>query len=330
VADLFAGSARVSHALKREGYSVIANDFMAYSYVLCSGLVAPDARAYSADRLRPILNTLRTIPGRDGWFARLYGEEARFFHPKNAQRIQAIREAIDTHYNEDRVLRSILLTSLMLAADRVDSTTGVQMAYLKDLAPRAYNDLELRYPPLLPGEATVLQADAVNIAEHIEADLVYLDPPYNQHSYLGNYHIWETLVLWDNPGTYGVARKRGDCRTRKSMFNLKKEAPKAMMGLLSRLHARQVILSFNNEGFFTANQIEEYLKENWYVARLERPYKRYIGAVIGIYNPNGERVGRVSHTTNKEYLFVGTKSRTVYDAISRPREKVRAVAKAFF
>ena len=26
-------------------------------------------------------------------------------------------------------------------------------------------------------------------------DLAYVDPPYNQHSYLGNYHVWETLAL---------------------------------------------------------------------------------------------------------------------------------------
>ena len=32
-----------------------------------------------------------------------------------------------------------------------------------------------------------------------QGDLAYLDPPYNQHSYLGNYHVWETLVRWDEP-----------------------------------------------------------------------------------------------------------------------------------
>ena len=30
-------------------------------------------------------------------------------------------------------------------------------------------------------------------------DLVYLDPPYNQHRYATNYHVWETLVRWDAP-----------------------------------------------------------------------------------------------------------------------------------
>jgi adenine-specific DNA-methyltransferase len=36
------------------------------------------------------------------------------------------------------------LVSLMEAADRVDSTVGLQMAYLKTWAARAHNDLALR------------------------------------------------------------------------------------------------------------------------------------------------------------------------------------------
>ena len=52
-------------------------------------------------------------------------------------------------------------------------------------------------------------------------DLAYLDPPYNQHRYFTNYHIWETLVAWDAPEHYGVACKRVDARdaTTKSVFN---------------------------------------------------------------------------------------------------------------
>jgi adenine-specific DNA-methyltransferase len=35
-------------------------------------------------------------------------------------------------------------------------------------------------------------------------------------------------------------------------------------------------------------------------------YKRYVGAQIGIYNPRGEKVGRVSHLRNKELLYIVT------------------------
>ena len=47
------------------------------------------------------------------------------------------------------------------------------------------------------GEAHGLEA--LEAARSLEADVAYIDPPYNQHSYLGNYHVWETLELWDKP-----------------------------------------------------------------------------------------------------------------------------------
>jgi adenine-specific DNA-methyltransferase len=208
-----------------------------------------------------------------------------------------------------------------LAADKVDSTTGVQMAYLKKWAPRSYNDLQLEYPPLLPGKGLALLGDALDVVGEVEADILYLDPPYNQHSYLGNYHIWETIVLWDRPKTYGVAQKREDVRYRKSPFNSRRLAKEALSRLLSRAKAPHIVLSFNNEGFFTAREIEEMLKDKGYVVRLSRKHRRYIGAVIGVYNPRGEKVGTTSHTENTEFLFVATSSRKVYEELAPMSEK---------
>ena len=43
------------------------------------------------------------------------------------------------------------------------------------------------------------------------------------------------------------------------------------------------------------------------VRTIERDYKRYVGAQIGIYNPAGEKVGPVGHLRNTEYVFVAGK-----------------------
>jgi adenine-specific DNA-methyltransferase len=37
---------------------------------------------------------------------------------------------------------------------------------------------------------------------------------------------------------------------------------------------------------------------------IEHDYKRYVGAQIGIFNPDGQKVGRVSHLRNRELLYV--------------------------
>jgi len=302
--DPFSGSARVAHALKARGFRVIAGDYAHYAYVLAKALVESDARVYSPDRLKPILDYLNNLPGEAGWFTETYAHKAHFFQPFNAARIERIRKEIDVVSESDERLRAILLTSLMLAADKVDSTTGIQMAFLKKWAPRSYNPLRLGYPPLLPGEGTALLGDAVDIVKEYEVDLLYLDPPYNQHSYLANYHIWETLVLFDAPTCYGVAQKRSDIRIRKSLFNSRKEAKKALQNIIYNARAKVILLSFSNEGFHTEADLLEITQGKGYVTVLSRPHKRYVGAQIGIYNLKGEKVGQVSHLKNEELLFV--------------------------
>ncbi|MFQ3610860.1 MAG: DNA adenine methylase [Fimbriimonadales bacterium] len=312
VCDLFSGSARVGHALKAQGYFVIANDLYTYAFVLAQALVEANRQAYPPEYVKPILEHLQNLPPEPDWFTRTYCEQAHYFQPPNGARIEAIRNAIETDYSDDPLLKAILLTSLMLAADKVDSTTGLQMAYLKRWAPRSYNELVLSYPPLLLGDGKAYQMDARTLASELEADLFYLDPPYNQHSYIGNYHVWETLVRWDQPSTYGVAQKRWDVRERTSDFNSKRRAKQAFTNLVHSIRAQHLMVSFNDEGFFRCDEVETILKEWGYVVRQVRPYKRYIGAQIGIYNPQGQRVGTVSHTTNHELLFIATKSRAVY------------------
>jgi len=126
---------------------------------------------------------------------------------------------------------------------------------------------------------------------------------------------WETLVLWDKPETYGIAKKRLDVRLRKSAFNSKRSAKEALEKIISGIKAPHIVLSFNNEGFLAPETIEEMLRGWGYTVKLSRPHRRYIGSVIGIYNPKGEKVGRVSHTQNKEFLFVATQQRRVFEEI---------------
>ena len=304
VLDPFSGSARVAHAFKSKGFYVIASDYANYAYVLAKALVESDARVYSLERMKLILHYLNSLPGEEGWFTETYAYKARFFQPFNAARIERIRKEIDVIAGSDERLWAILLTSLMLAADKVDSTTGIQMAFLKRWAPRSYNPLHLEYPPLLPGEGTALLGDAIDIVKEHNVDLLYLDPPYNQHSYLANYHIWETLVLFDAPTCYGVAQKRSEVQTRKSTFNSRRKAKEALRNVVYNSRAKVILLSFSNEGFHTEADLLEIAREKGYVTVLRRPYKRYVGAQIGIYNPKGEKVGKVSHLKNEELLFV--------------------------
>lgn len=255
-----------------------------------------------------ILEELRSVKPAAGWFTQAFCRDARFFHPENGAWIDAIRDRIEAMDLEPE-LKAIMLVSLMEAADRVDSTAGIQMAYMKQWAPRALKPLELRMPDILPsvgGVCRATQGDAVEMAEQVEADLVYLDPPYNQHSYLGNYHCWESLVLWDRPETYGVANKRVDVRTRKSAFNSRPGIGPALRSVIERLRAPNLIVSFNDEGYLSRADLVEMLSSRGHVQVVEIAHPRYVGARIGIHNPKGVKVGQVGRLKNVEHLFVVT------------------------
>lgn len=306
--DLFTGTTRVAQEFKRRGADVIATDCATYSDVLARCFIATDATKVDKDDLADALRLLNALPGRPGYFTETFCVQSRYFQPRNGARVDAIRDRIEEDYRGSD-LYPILLTSLMLAADRVDSTCGLQMAYLKEWAPRAHNDLELRVPELLPGQGSSVCGDAQELVDVLpEVDLAYLDPPYNQHRYFTNYHIWETLVRWDEPEHYGIACKRIDSReaTTKSPFNVKREMPIAMESVITRTRANVVVVSYNNESWVEAAQIMEWLERAGHedIRMLAYDFKRYVGAQIGIYNPSGHKVGKVSHLRNLEYVFV--------------------------
>ncbi|MFV0277265.1 MAG: DNA adenine methylase, partial [Parahaliea sp.] len=260
--DLFTGTTRVAQEFKRRGVHVHANDLATYALVLAQCFIATDAEAIDLATLTAAVTELNQVPGKPGYVARTFGEEARFIHPTNGARIDAIRDAIEERYAGTWVY-PLLLTSLLLAADRVESTTGVQMAYLKDWAPRALNPLELRIPHLIPGAGVASCSDARTLAEQLPAtDLMYLDPPYNQHRYFTNYHVWETLIRWDAPEAYGVARKRIDARaaTSRSRYNSKREMPDELRRLLQTVTAQLVVVSYNNEAWVEPAQMMQDLR----------------------------------------------------------------------
>jgi adenine-specific DNA-methyltransferase len=163
---------------------------------------------------------------------------------------------------------------------------------------------------------TVSRVDASALAGTLDVDLVYLDPPYNQHSFFSNYHVWETLVRWDAPESYGVARKRVDCRERRSTFNSKRAAPAAFASLLASLRVPWVLVSVSDEGFHDADELAALLGEIGYVGRIDVDSKRYVGAQIGIYNPSGEKVGTVSRLRNRESLLIAGPNRALVSALT--------------
>ncbi len=373
--DLFTGTTRVAQAFKAQGVHVTAVDSARYAEAFARTYIETDAAATDSGELGAAIAHLNAVPGKPGYVHETFSRQARFFQPENAARIDAARDCIESEY-AGSPLYPILLTSLIEAADRVDSTTGVQMAYVKQWAPRSFNPLELRVPELLVGAGRTIRGDAVALTAPIQStavggpdpdpdtiqstdgggpdpdpdtiqstdggglghfDLAYLDPPYNQHRYFTNYHVWETLVAWDAPEAYGVARKRVDSRdpSTRSPFNSKRTMPEALASVVSGVSCDLLVLSYNNESWLDMAELEAMCAgpdpsgRRRYVATLAFDSARYVGARIGIFDPSGRKVGRVSHLSNRELLVIAGEEelvRHVVEACGEPGDGVAGMA----
>lgn len=304
--DLFTGTTRVGQLMKQAGMFTTVVDTATYSEVFGKTYITLDSRSVNQSELIDALDALNRLPGTDGYVTQKFCLEARYFQPKNGMRIDAIRSAIESAYRGSWLYEP-LLSSLISAADKVDSTTGVQMAYLKTWSRRSHAELTLKLPELLVGEGRTIRTDATEaLAQLHPVDLAYLDPPYNQHRYFGNYHVWESLVRWDHPDTYGVANKRLDVRApeNKSVFNSKLTGPEALNKLVANLEAETLMLSYNDEAWITKAELIDICRQRGEVALIEVDSKRYIGSQIGIYNKAGELVGIPGKKRNTEYLLI--------------------------
>lgn len=312
--DLFTGTTRVAQEFKRRGLATTAVDTATYAEVLAQCYIATDAATIDAGEVSEALARLSALPGRRGYVTEVFCERSRYFHPDNGMRIDAIRDGIDDLYG-DSPLRPVLLTSLLLAADAVDSTVGLQMAYLKQWAPRALKPLVLAPPVLLPGPGTAVRADATSwVTQMPPVGLAYVDPPYNQHRYFTNYHVWETLVRWDAPEYYGVACKRVDAREphTRSAFNSRRTMPDALASTIAAVRADVVAVSISAEGFVSAGEVAQMCAARGQaVTVLAFDHRRHIGSAIGIHNPAGEKVGRPGPRRTTEFIVVAGPPETV-------------------
>jgi len=334
VLDGFSGTTRVSQALKQAGYTVYANDIADWSKVFgeCYLLNRKPASYYL-----PLINHLNSLPGKYDWFSENYGGEPnggsaiqkdgrkRIWQLHNTKKLDAIREEIDK-ITKDKIEKSVLLTSLIIAMDKVDSSVGHQVSYLKKWAPRAYNTMKMEVPRLIIDDKQhqVYQKDIFDLVNDIEVDLAYYDPPYGSSNelmppsrvrYASYYHIWKTICLNDKPKLVGVANRREDVgdTISGSIFEEFRKNEKghyivieAIEKLIKNTPAKYVVLSYNNNGRATFQAIKDILKNlKKKISIIEMNYKKNVMATITrttnewINDTNGR---------NKEYLFLINKN----------------------
>lgn len=301
--DPFCGTASVARFLKRRGFGVLASDVMEYAYVFARAYVeaAEEPRfgrlreelGLRSESLRAVVAWLNRLPGDPGFIHEHYtpagvegGEHGRmYFLPENGARIDAIRTVLYEWQHAgwiDAAACHVLLAALIEAADRVANTTGVYAAYVKSWQPNALKPLELRVPPVLPGNGSRAErADALEVVRGAgEFHLLYLDPPYNARQYPGYYHVPEVIATgWFDtpPATRG---KTGliDDGAKRSDWSRRGRCEEAFERLVTEGGWKRLVMSYNAEGIISEATIQRVLRENGRRStyrRYRRSYKRY-------------------------------------------------------
>lgn len=298
VADLFAGTGVVSHHFRLAGAHVASNDAELYSSVIAHALT----RSVYNETCRTLLVQLQTemdaavasaaaapAAAPAGYITANYSPheatERKFFTVENARRIDFVRarlEDLKTTLAHDDY--QFLLASLLVSADAVSNVPAVYGCFLQKFKAKALKPLQL-----VPVHMCAGTAHSLSVSTHMdvlspallastEADVVYLDPPYNERQYSKNYFPLNMIAknpadLVTEPPLKGKTGIPQGCFL--SPFCKKSEVEAAFETLFKELKAPWIFLSYSSESLVSKERMLELMGKYGTASVSERTYKRF-------------------------------------------------------
>ncbi|MGX3045529.1 DNA adenine methylase, partial [Helicobacter sp. T3_23-1056] len=280
--DLFAGTGAIGRAFKRKVRKVIANDREFYSFVLNQNYIANHTPIQNLNALVANLNNLQGIKGKIYENYSLGGTQGKahqrlYFSDSNAMKIDAIRVKIENLKQQNAIDSNeyyFLLASLLESADKVANVASVYGAFLKNLKKSALKTMEFKGADFEINDNSheVFNENASDLIAKIKGDILYLDPPYNAREYGANYHLLNTIALYDDFTPQG---KTGLRTYQKSDFCKKGSALNALENLVRNADFEWIFLSYNDEGILGLEQIASLFKNYGKYERVSKIYQRF-------------------------------------------------------
>ena len=288
VADLFGGTGIVSHHFRTKNATVLSNDAELYSSIITRAFTT-SVYTEKVNQLIAQLNQDIQTNSRVGYITKHYspyeGNERMFFTTANAQKIDYLRarvEELKTSVSEDEYI--FLLASLIVSADAVGNVPSVYGAYLKKFKDRASRALEfvpihtLTTLPAVQSKAYNKDVLSDELLQQIEADVVYLDPPYNERQYSKNYFPLNMIAktpaqLASEPALKGKTGIPTDCFI--SPFCKKQGVEGAFETLFQTLKTKWIFVSYNSESLLSKEKMLELMGKYGKATVIERDQKRF-------------------------------------------------------
>ncbi len=298
-ADIFAGTGVVANHFAKTNKNVIVNDILVSNFHVYNAWFGN--MDVDKEKMQKVISNYNELTvNQDNYFSLHFSNT--YYSLRNSRLIGYIREDIEKRYLNNHINereKSILITSLIYAMDKIANTVGHFDAYRKngDLESHILN-LKMPRLHLNNNRNYIYNTDANELVKKIEADVVYIDPPYNSRQYSDAYHLLENVAEWKKPEVHGTAKKMDRTHIKSKYCTL--SAPDAFNNLISNIKAKYIIVSYNNMGFKGAGRSQAKLSDEDIIYSLnqvgsvsveEKDYKHYT-------------TGKSKITNHKERLFV--------------------------
>lgn len=298
--DVFAGTGAVTQAFCEEYDKLIINDFLFSNNAIYRAFF--EQSQYEEEKLLEIakeFNELDALVLDDNYFNITFGD--KFFGNNDAKKIGYIRESLNELLNESKLNKKeyyILLASLLYSADKIANTVGHYDAYRK----KSITDDRFNYGLITPQnfknkEVEIYREDANELAKKIEADVAFIDPPYNSRQYSRFYHVLENLTKWEKPPVFGVALKH---KEENMSGYCKVTAPNLFKDLVTNLKVKYICVTYNN----TYNSKSSSSKNKITFEEIEKILSDVGETKIFETKHNFFNSGKTEFDDHKEFLFI--------------------------
>ena len=293
--DPFSGTGCL--ALKFSVYKkIIINDFLDSNFLIYKAFFK--SKEYDLKKLESLaieFNNFEIKNVKDNYFSMSFGN--KYFSYNDSKLIGRIREIIDKTNTITSDEKNILLASLLYSVDRSANTVGHYDAYIiKDNISDKFK-FRLIKPYKINSSIEIYNQDANELIKSKEADVIYIDPPYNSRQYGRFYHVLENLVNWKKPDLFGKARKPE--ATHISEY-CKINAVNKFKQLISDAKCKLLAVSYNNtydsksgssKNKISLEQILKILQSKGKTKICEKDYNFF-------------NAGKTNFKNHKEYLFL--------------------------
>ena len=300
--DGFSGSGIVSRLFKQYGKKIYTNDLAGYSKTLNECYLA-NPSPYQLKKIKKYVDEANAYADSNEdngpHFIRTH------WAPKNNTTIKKDERAYFTHENGVRIdkyryfinqmpkkYRSFLLAPLLVACSICNNTSGHFAAFYKkgdtghfggkkevDVG-RITRQIRIEMPIFCINscESDVSQEDVCMWAKNTKnngIDIVYYDPPYNKHPYNIYYFLLDIINDWDVSMDVPETLRGQPKNWKQSLYNSISNAKKEFNELIQNTNAQFIIVSYNNGGIISFQDMENILKKKGIVHRKDIEHKTY-------------------------------------------------------